>query len=241
VSRESDLYEALGVDPKATAGEIKRRYRRLMREAHPDANAGDPAATRRAARINAAYETLGDPSKRRAYDAQRAPAAANGHRKRSDRVYAHWAEQEDWEDIVEANVPPARPAHVHDAPPLIEPDEIEVSMAELRALPRVRRRIRVTNRCGCLLRGDVSTSEPWVWGPIGRFAIDAGESVEFDIEVISRKVAFPGVSRVLFVANDWTGVVPVRVTGYNPKARRVPKATNMPYVRHRRARVARNR
>ncbi|HEY8172487.1 MAG TPA: J domain-containing protein [Dehalococcoidia bacterium] len=242
MTREPDHYDALGVDPKATAGEIKRRYRQLMREAHPDANAGDPLANRRAARINAAYETLGNAEKRRAYDAGRAPIV-NGHRKRSDRVYAHWAEQEDWEDIVASAVPPPnrRPAHVHTALPLIEPEEIEVSMAELRLAPRVKRGIRVTNRCSCTIRGDVSTSEPWVWGPIGRFLIKPGETIEFDVEVISRKVSFPGISRVLFVANDWTGVVPVKITGYNPKARRVPPATEMPYVRHRRPRVTRNR
>jgi hypothetical protein len=240
MARASDHYATLGLKPDATAAEIKRRYRALMREVHPDANVRDPQATRKAARLNAAYETLGNAAKRRAYDAAR-PAARNGavRGRRNDRVYAHWAEQEDWEDIVAEHVPAKRPAHVHEEPPLIEPAEVEVDMAELRRSPRVRRTIRVTNRCGCTLRGDVSTSEPWVWGPIGRFEVAPGATVEFDVEIISRKVAFPGISRVLFVASDWTGVVPVKVTGYSPKVRRVPPSTDMPYVRYRRARAVR--
>jgi DnaJ-domain-containing protein 1 len=243
VNDRTDHYAALGLTRKASDAEIKRRYRTLMREVHPDANAQDPQATRKAARINAAYETLGDPARRRTYDATLGPAR-NGRRataKRTNGIYSYWAEQEDWEDIVAETVPPPRPAHVHDQPPIIEPDEIEVDMAELRASARVRRTLRVTNRCACTLLGDVSTSEPWVWGPIGRFAIGPGESVEFDIEVIARKVAFPGLSRVLFVAGDWTGVVPVKITGYAPKVRRVPPTTDLPYVRQRRTRWARNR
>jgi hypothetical protein len=66
--------------------------------------------------------------------------------------------------------------------------------------------------------------------------------VSFDIDVIARKVTFPGLSRVLFVTRDWTGVVPVKVTGYEPKRRRVPPAaTDMPYVRQRRQKWARRR
>jgi hypothetical protein len=225
-----DHYAVLDLPRSASAAEIKRRYRELMREAHPDANAGDPAATRRAARINAAYETLGDPRRRREYDATLA-GRANG--KRPHGVYAHWAEQPDWEDIVAEHAPPKRPAHVHDQPPVIEPDAIDVPAAELQSRPRVRRTIRVENRCACTLRGDVSTTEPWVWGPIGRFEIKPGESVMFDIEVVASRVQFPGIARVQFVAGDWTGTVPVRIQGYEVKAKRRPPATDSAYVRQR--------
>lgn len=63
------LYEVLGVSPDATAEEIRKAYRRLAREWHPDNNSSLDA-TRRMAEINAAYEALSDPEKREAYDAQ---------------------------------------------------------------------------------------------------------------------------------------------------------------------------
>lgn len=225
-----DHYATLELTPTASDAEVKRRYRQIMREVHPDANKNDPAANRKAARVNAAYEVLGDPAKRRAYDEQFSPRLRN-------KKYEQWAREDNWEDIVAENVPPARPAHKHMPPPVIEPEEIEVDMAELRATPRVKRTIKVTNRCACTMTGDVSTSEPWVWGPIGKFTIGPGETVAFDIEVVARKVSFPGVSRVQFVTREWTGTVPVRVTGYAPKIKRYIKATDSAYVPSRRRRA----
>jgi molecular chaperone DnaJ len=63
-----DLYEVLGVTRDATQDEIKRAYRRLAREHHPDVNHHDPDAERRIKEINLAYQTLSDPAKRRQYD-----------------------------------------------------------------------------------------------------------------------------------------------------------------------------
>lgn len=230
-----DHYATLGIKATATDAEIKRAYRRRMRAVHPDANVDDPQATRKAAALNLAFETIGDPGKRRSYDAQRSPSS-----RASRRVYEAWAEQPDWEDIVAENVPPARPPHVHAPAPVFEPDEVEVSMAELREQPRVRRTMRLVNHCTCTLAGDVSTSEPWLWGPVGRITVKPGASATFDVEVVARKVTFPGISRITFVSKEWTGVVPVKITGFEAKRRR-PPATPARYVPPRRRRAVRTR
>ena len=62
-----DLYLTLGVARDASSDEIKRTYRALARELHPDLNK-DPEAERRFKQITAAYQTLSDPARRRQYD-----------------------------------------------------------------------------------------------------------------------------------------------------------------------------
>ncbi|MDX1689971.1 MAG: J domain-containing protein [Acidimicrobiia bacterium] len=64
----ADYYDVLGVSRDATQEEIKKRFRRLARESHPDANPDDPEAEHRFREIAQAYEVLGDPQKRAAYD-----------------------------------------------------------------------------------------------------------------------------------------------------------------------------
>lgn len=62
-----DYYATLGVDQKATDQELKRAYRKLARELHPDVNP-DEAAQARFRDISTAYEVLSDPEKRRIVD-----------------------------------------------------------------------------------------------------------------------------------------------------------------------------
>jgi curved DNA-binding protein len=63
-----DYYKILGVDRNASEEVIKRTYRKLARQLHPDVNPGDEAAESRFKGINEAYQVLGDPEKRAKYD-----------------------------------------------------------------------------------------------------------------------------------------------------------------------------
>ncbi|MEC7380866.1 MAG: molecular chaperone DnaJ [Pseudomonadota bacterium] len=72
-----DYYEVLGVQKNASDGEIKKAFRNLAKDNHPDKNPNDQAAETRFKEINEAYETLKDPQSRSAYD-QFGHAASEG-------------------------------------------------------------------------------------------------------------------------------------------------------------------
>ena len=63
-----DFYEVLGVPKTASADEIKKAYRKLAFKYHPDKNPGDKNAEEMFKKITAAYDVLGDETKRRQYD-----------------------------------------------------------------------------------------------------------------------------------------------------------------------------
>src|SRR3954447_9323134 len=64
-----DPYKVLGVDKKASQDEIKKAYRKLARQYHPDRNPGDTSAEERFKEVQGAYDRIGDPNKRKQYDA----------------------------------------------------------------------------------------------------------------------------------------------------------------------------
>ena len=77
----ADYYSVLGVSREASPDEIKRSYRKLARQLHPDTNHEDPDAGERFKEITRAYEVLSDPAKRQRYDMfgdERAGAGAAG-------------------------------------------------------------------------------------------------------------------------------------------------------------------
>ncbi len=77
---EKDYYKVLGVPKDATEAEIKKAYRKLAREFHPDANKGNAKAEERFKEISEANDILGDTKKRKEYDEARTLFGNGGFR-----------------------------------------------------------------------------------------------------------------------------------------------------------------
>jgi molecular chaperone DnaJ len=77
---EKDFYKILGIDKKAGADEIKKKYRALARELHPDKNKGDAVKEDKFKGISEAYEILSDTKKRAEYDEARSLYERGGFR-----------------------------------------------------------------------------------------------------------------------------------------------------------------
>ncbi len=75
---EKDYYKALGVAQDASASDIKKTYRKLAQQLHPDKNPGDAAAEGRFKEVSEAYDVLSDPAKRKEYDEARTLFAGGG-------------------------------------------------------------------------------------------------------------------------------------------------------------------
>jgi molecular chaperone DnaJ len=73
VAARPDYYKTLGVDKRASAEEIKKAYRKLARQYHPDRNPGDKDSEARFKEISQAHDVLGDPEKRKQYDSGTGP------------------------------------------------------------------------------------------------------------------------------------------------------------------------
>jgi molecular chaperone DnaJ len=73
-----DYYKTLGVDKKATPEQIKKAYRKLARQYHPDRNPDNKQAEERFKEVSQAHDVLGDPEKRKQYDTNSGPFAAGG-------------------------------------------------------------------------------------------------------------------------------------------------------------------
>ena len=73
---DKDFYKILGVAKDASDADIKKAYRKLARQHHPDTNAGNVASEKKFKDISEAYSVLSDPDERQQYDAIRAMGGA---------------------------------------------------------------------------------------------------------------------------------------------------------------------
>jgi molecular chaperone DnaJ len=92
MATETDLYATLGVSKTANEDEIKRSYRKLAREHHPDVNPGKPESEEKFKAIAAAYEVLSDKDKRALYDEFGMEGLRGAFDPEQARSYRRWAD-----------------------------------------------------------------------------------------------------------------------------------------------------
>ncbi len=90
----SDLYAVLGVPKTADADAIKKAYRKLAKELHPDRNPGNAKTEARFKEVNHAFDVLGDPAKRKIFDEFGEEGLREGFDPERARAYSQWAGQQ---------------------------------------------------------------------------------------------------------------------------------------------------
>src|SRR5439155_21702758 len=76
---EKDYYQVLGVPKNASQADIRKAYRKLAQQHHPDANAGNKEAEERFKEVSSAYDVVGDAEKRKQYDQVRDMVGSGGY------------------------------------------------------------------------------------------------------------------------------------------------------------------
>jgi curved DNA-binding protein len=90
---QRDLYEILGVPRSASQDEVKKAYRRLAKQYHPDVNPGNKGAEEKFKEVTAAFEVLSDPKRRKLYDEFGADALRTGFDEKRAEEVRRWKRQ----------------------------------------------------------------------------------------------------------------------------------------------------